>query len=95
MSGILEFLKMAAYLGGAFLVLAWLGSGSPKKFGQAVGRRLPGRRRRRSGDEPIVDDMGEIGLMGGLGGGEMEDVFVGRHALRRMKIGQRERGEDT
>ncbi|QDV08968.1 hypothetical protein Poly30_45240 [Planctomycetes bacterium Poly30] len=93
MSTLLEFLKMAAYLGGAFFLLAWIGSGSPKKFGQAVGGGMR-RGRRPSKEDPIVDDMGEIGLMGGLGGGEMEDVFVGRHALRRMKIGERERGED-
>lgn len=87
MSTFLEFLKMAAMLGGAFLVLAWLGSGTKKPFGQRFGIG----RKRRLKEDPIEDDMREIGMMGGLGGGEMEDVFVGRHALRRMKIGQRNR----
>lgn len=88
MESFLEFLKMAAMLGAAFLALAWIGSGSKKRFGN-MGRKGP----RNTDDGPIEDDMSEIGMMGGLGGGEMEDVFVGRHALRRAKIGDRNRAK--
>lgn len=88
MDSFLEFLMMAGSLGAAFLALAWLGSGSSKRFGN-----LGKRGRSQADDGPIEDDMSEIGMMGGLGGGEMEDVFIGRHALRRSKIAQRLRGK--
>ena len=86
MDHILELLKMVAMVGGAFLALAWLGSGSSKRFGRLgrKGKSKPGA---------IEDDMSEIGMMGGLNGGEMEDLFVGRHALRRAKLGERERAQ--
>lgn len=81
---------MVAYLGGAFLVLAWLGSGQKKRRARAA----DGSRRSSSDDDgPIIDDMGEIGSAGGYLGGELEDLMVGRFALRRAKIAQRERNK--
>lgn len=84
MEGILEFLTMVGMVGAAFLALAWLGSGTKKRFGR-MGQGS------KSKDGPIEDDMSEIGMMGGLGGGEMDDLFIGRHALRRSKIADRKR----
>lgn len=75
---VLEFLKMILWVGGALLALAWIGSGQRPKS-----RRRDGGAR-EDGDGP-VDDMGEIGTAGGLLGGEMDDLFVGRFALRRRK----------
>lgn len=74
METLLELLKMAAYVGGALLVLAWIGSGRRQRKASKHGE-----------DEGPVDDMGEIGAAGGLLGGEMDDVFVGRFALRRRR----------
>lgn len=89
MEAFLELLKMVLMVGGAFLALAWLGSGSTKRFGR-LGRKGRGS---DSQDGPIEDDMSEIGMMGGLGGGEMDDMFIGRHALRRAKIAERKRSQ--
>ena len=77
-SPVLEFLEMILWVGGALLALAWIGSG-----------QRPKSRRRDDGDrangEGPVDDMSEIGTAGGLLGGEMDDLFVGRFALRRRR----------
>ena len=93
MDQLLEFLKMIAYLAAAFCVLAWLGSGQKKR--RAAKREAEAGRAAEPGDE-LVDDMGEIGAAGGILGGEMEDVFVGRFALRRAKIAaKRQREKDA
>lgn len=76
----LEFLKMVLYLGGACLALAWIGSGQRTRRRKRDGGDLP--------DDAPVDDMSEIGAAGGFLGGELEDVFVGRFALRRRRGGK-------
>lgn len=90
MDQLLEFLKMAAYLLAAFAVLAWLGSGQKKR---RAAKRSSEAARREGSDDELVDDMGEIGAAGGFLGGELEDLFVGRFALRRSKIARREETE--
>lgn len=74
METLLEFLKMIAYVGGALLVLAWIGGGRRQR-----------KASKGSEEDGPVDDMGEIGTAGGLLGGEMEDAFIGRFALRRRR----------
>lgn len=76
---------MVAYLLVTCGVLAWLGSGQKKRRAAKKGAAS----RNGDGDDP-VDDMGEIGTAGGFLGGELDDLFVGRFALRRAKIARRE-----
>ncbi len=87
MDTLLELLKMVGALAVAGLALAWIGSGAKRRIG---------RNGEHEGEDdpngPIVDDMHEIGTLGGLGGGELEDLVVGRFALRRTKMGERDRG---
>ena len=90
MDQLLEFLKMAAYLAVAFGVLAWLGSGQKKRRAA----RNAETQRRAAEDDGVTDDMGEIGTAGGLMGGELDDLFVGRFALRRAKLARKEQDED-
>ncbi len=91
MDQLIEFLKMLAYLAVAFGVLAWLGSGQKKR--RAAKKAASKGGRPSPHDDELVDDMGEIGAAGGILGGEMEDVFVGRFALRRAKIARKEQNK--
>ncbi len=76
----MEWIRAIVFIAGGLWVLRWLLSPTPRQ-----------RAERKEAQEQLTDDMRDIGTMAGLMGGEMDDAFVGRFALRRTQLNQRDR----